>query len=204
MKNSKFQPVATVCLVMLLGLAPSSSGWAGSIGDKVKGWIEEGSEAIQKGVDELGDDFASIQDYLDQYHWKGIIQDTAGSGSATLKQLKLNEHSRVIIVKPGEKIEAKAKCNVDADTSSAFSLYRIVVGLKGVGPQAVIGNELGFYAGKTREKFTLVAPEEPGMYQIRFRLVEAFSKTTALNAWTDAEGNEPDGLTTIGIIFVKN
>ncbi|HLB59480.1 MAG TPA: hypothetical protein VJL87_05290, partial [Bdellovibrionota bacterium] len=105
--------------------------------------------------------------------------------------------------KPGEKIEAEVQCSLDAEQCSVFGVYRIVVGIKGEGAQAVIGNESGLVAGKTVEKFTLIAPEKAGMYQIRFRSVEAFLKKTALDAWKDEEGNEPDGKTTIGIIFVK-
>ncbi len=206
MKNAKFIPVATTCLVALLGLTYSNTVQAKSIGDAVdavKGWVEDAAEALKKGVDALGDDFNAIQDYLDHYHWKGIIQDKATSGPATLKHLELNENSRAIVVKPGEKIEAEIKCILDAKQCSTFGFYRIVVGIKGEGPQAVIGNELGLAAGRTREKFTLTAPNEPGMYQIRFRPVDALFEATALDAWKDEEGNEPDGKTTIGIIIVK-
>lgn len=204
MKNAKFISAATTCLVALLGVTHPDTGWTKSVEDTVKDWIEEGAEAIKKGVDDLGDDFNAIQDYLDHYHWKGIIEDKATSGPATLEHLELNEHSRAIVVQPGEKIEAEVKCSLDVEQCSIFGLYRIVVGIKGEGPQAVIGNEFGgLGAGKTREQFTLTAPDKPGMYQIRFRPVDAFFKETALNAWKDEEGNEPDGKTTIGIIFVK-
>ncbi len=203
MKNVKFMPVAASCLIALLGLAHPNAGWAKSVEETVKGWIENGGEALKRGTDDLGQDFAVLQEYLDHYNWKGLIEDKATSGPATLKHLELNEHSRVIVVKPGEKIKAEVKCLLDSEKCSAFGLYRIVVGINDVGPQAVVGHELGLAAGKTREKFTLTAPTEPGMYEIRFRPVEALLKTTALDAWTDEAGNQPDGKTTIGIIFVK-
>ncbi len=203
MKNVKFIPVATTCLAVLLGLAYPNTARAKSVGEAVKGWVEDGAQALKKGVDKIGNDFNAIQDYLDHYHWKGLIEDTATSGPATLRHLELNDNSRAIVVKPGEQIEAEVKCILDSKQCAKFDLYRIVVGIEGVGPQAVIGNELGLAAGTTREKFTLTAPNKPGMYQIRFRPVDAFFESTALHAWKDDQGNEPDGKTTIGIIIVK-
>jgi len=202
MKNIKCA-IAKICLVALFGVTNLQARESHSIDDKVKDWINDGSEALQKGVDQLGDDCRAIQDYLNNYHWKGLIQDKAASGPATLKYLELNQHSRAVIVKPGEKIEAEVKCDYDTEKCSVFGIYRIVVGIKGEGPQTVIGNESGLIAGKTIEKFTLIAPEKKGIYQVRFRSVDALFKTTALNAWEDENGNEPDGTTTIGIIVVK-
>jgi hypothetical protein len=203
MNHTKFLSIATSCLVSVLGVTMPQTGWAKSAGDTVKGWIEDSATALQKGVDKLGNDFEAIQDHLEHYSWKGIIEDTATSGPVTLKHLELNDHSRAVVVKPGERIEAEVKCNLDPDQCSIFGLYRIVVGIKGEGPQAVIGNEAGLVAGKTREQFVLIAPSKPGMYQIRFRPVDAVFKSTALNAWKDSEGNEPDAKTTIGVIIVK-
>jgi len=204
MKNAKFMSAATTCLVVLLGVTHPDTGWAKSVEDTVRGWIEDGAEALENAVEELEDDFNAIQNYLDHYHWKGVIEDKATSGPVTLQHLELNGHSRAVIVQPGEKIEAEVKCSLDAEQCSVFDLYRVVVGIKGEGPQSVIGNELGLGVGKTSEKFTLIAPGKPGVYQIRFRSVlDAFFKETALHAWKDEEGNEPDGKATIGIIFVK-
>lgn len=110
MKTVKFVPIATAFVIAVTGLAHPETGWAKSTRDTIKDWVEEGSDALKKGINELGDDFNAIQDYLNNYHWKGILQDKATSGAATLKHLELNDHSRAIIVKPGESIEAEVKC----------------------------------------------------------------------------------------------
>jgi hypothetical protein len=197
MKTLKFITFLTV----LLTAAYTNTAWAEE--NKVKDWIDSGADALKKGVDELGSDAEAIQDYLDNYHWKGIVEDKARSGPATLKELELNGDSRAIVVKPGERIEAKVRCKLDKEQCSLSSVYRIVVGLQGEGPQAVIGNELGLVAGKSKEEFALIAPQKAGIYQIRFRAVEAYLESSALDAWKDQNGNEPDGTTTIGIIVVK-
>src|SRR5690349_20844261 len=166
MKNTKFISAATACLVALLVVTHLNTGWAKSVEDTVKDWIDDSSEALKKEVADFGDDFDAVQNYLGNYHWKGLIEEKATSGPVTLKHLELNDHSRAIIVKPGEKIEAEVTCNLDAKQCSVFGVYRIVIGIKGEGAQAVIGNESGLVAGKTREKFTLIAPDKSGMYQI--------------------------------------
>lgn len=203
MKNAKFMPVAVACLIAAFGLVHSEMGWTKSTRDTIKGWVEESSDAIKNGIDELGDDLNAIQDYLNHYHWKGVLEDKATSGPATLKHLELNDHSRAVAVKAGEKIDAEVTCIIDPEQCSIFGLYRIVVGIKGVGPQAVIGNESGLLAGKSRETFTLKAPDKPGIYEIRFKSVNAYLQSTAIHAWQDEAGNEPDGTTTIGIIIVQ-
>lgn len=203
MKNAKFLSVTTTCLVALLGIISVNTGWSDSVENKIKDWIDDSSEALKNGVAKLGDDFDAIQNYLDNYPWKGLIEEKATSGPATLKHLDLNGHSKAVIARPGERIEGKVTCKLDAEQCSPFSMYRIIIGIKGEGAQAVIGNEFGLVAGKSRENFTIIAPEKPGMYQIRFRSIEALSKTTALDAWKDERGDEPDGKTTIGLIFVK-
>ncbi|HEY2811467.1 MAG TPA: hypothetical protein VGJ00_08790 [Rhabdochlamydiaceae bacterium] len=202
MKNTKFSSFVSAGL-LAVSVIFSSPIWANSKGDKVKECIDNFSDALKKKTDELGDDVRAVQDYLDNYHWKGLIEEQASSGPITLKYLELNGHSRAVWVQPGEKIEAEVICKLDAEKSSVTSLYRVVVGIKGEGPQVVIGHESGLFSGKKIEKFTLRAPEKPGVYQIRFRSVDAYFKSTAFDAWKDEEGNEPDGTTTIGIIVVK-
>ena len=107
------------------------------------------------------------------------------------------------MVRPGERIKGIVQCQVDRDQCSALSLYRIVVGIQGKGPQITIGNELGMTAGESLEQFDLIAPAEPGIYQVRFKLVEALFEQTAFEKWLDENGHEPDATTTIGVIVVK-
>jgi hypothetical protein len=190
--------------VTALSMTSSSLGWANNITDKAKETLEQATESLKSGIDNLGDDFKAIQDYLDNYSWKGIIQDKASSGAVTLKHFELNDTSKVVVVKPGETVEGVVKCHLNKELCSSLYLYRVVLGIKGQGPQTTIGNELGIVAGKSEEKFVLTAPQEPGIYQIRFRLVESLFESKAFDAWLDEEGNEPDASTTLGILVVKS
>jgi len=201
MKNIKLTPVI---MALICGMFTTNTGWAEySVGDRVKDWIEKGSDSLKSGIDKLGDNFEAIQDYLNNYHWKGIVEDKATSGPATLENLQMNGRGHAIVVHPGERIKAKVDCHLDREKCSSLGYYQIVMGLNGDGPQTTIGNELGLVAGDTTEKFKLVAPDQPGIYQVQFRTVDAIRTSTALNAWKDDHGNEPGSKTTIGIVVVK-
>ncbi len=203
MKNIKSAPLAITCLVALLGVGCPTQGTANSDRGMVKDWIDDSSEFLKKGIDSLEGDVSAIQDCLNNYQWKGLIQDKATSGPVTLKHLELNDHSRAIVVRPGEQIAAEVKCILDSNEVDPLGVYRVVIGIKGEGPQTTIGNEIGFAAKTSREKFTLNAPDKAGIYEVRFRCVDALFKSTGLEAWKDEGGNEPDATTTIGIIVVR-
>lgn len=171
--------------------------------DSIKEKIDSFSDSLKSTVDRIGDNIESVQDYLDNYHWKGVLQSKATSGPATLENLQLNGHKAVVAVKPGERILGEVDCNLDPEACASFRYYRVVLGIKGCGAQTTVGNSLGINANNSRDRFALIAPSEPGLYQIRFKTVKAFFETEALNEWLDDNGNEPDGTTTIGLIVVK-
>src|SRR5579872_1246374 len=148
MKNTMLR-LANVVSIALLCIANFNSGWAEPASEKIKDFIDDVSDELKKGVDELEGDLIAIQDYLDHYHWKGLIEDEASSGPVTLSHLQLNGHSRAVVVKPGQRIEGIVLCNLDREKCSSLSFYRVVLGIKGQGPQTTVGNELGILGGET-------------------------------------------------------
>ena len=194
--------ISATLLISSLLLINSANLHAEGLDKKIKHGIDNVADHLKKDVDKVKGDYEAVQKHLDKYKWKGIIEDRATSGVATLAHLKLNGHSKAAVVHPGDKVECEVQAFLDREKCSALSLYRVVIGLKGVGPQTTICNYLGSVAGDSIEKFTLTAPLEPGVYEVRFRVVESFTETEARNSWT-VEGNEPDNTTTIGAIIVK-
>ena len=203
MKNAKFK-TATFFLITLMSIGSVNTLRAHSHDSSVKEFFNDAKESLNKGIEKMGDNFEAIQEYLEDYSWKGIIQKKATSDAVTLKHLHLNEHSVAVIVKPSEEVEGVIHCHLDKEKCAPFGLYRVVIGLKGLGAQTTIGNELGIAAGKSKESFILTAPKKPGIYEIRFRLVDSYLKDDALSAWVDDKGHEPDATTTIGLIIVKS
>ena len=175
---------------------------AHDIEEKIHQTIDDISDACKKAVEKLGNEVDAIQKYLENYSWKGVVQDQATSGDATLSHLKLNDHRRVVAVKVGEQIHGAVNCSLDAKKASFFSVHRVVIGLKGLGPQTAIYTNVGARGGESTEYFTLMAPNTPGFCQIRFRATDHFLESSALEAWYDDEGREPDASSTIGIIYV--
>ncbi len=184
-------------------LLHSSELQAKDMQEKVKKTIEDVSDFLKKEVDKVAGSVEAVQEYLDHYSWKGVIQDHTTSGVATVGHLKLNGHSKAVVVHAGDKIEGELHCYLDSDKCSKLSFYRVIVGLKGAGPQVSLCNYLGAVAGKSVEKFTLKAPQAAGVYQVRFRVVESFSESDAFGEWADEKGQEPEASTTIGVIIVK-
>jgi hypothetical protein len=192
----------TQSLLVVLAVCFANIGFA-EHHHKIKHKVDEAAKSIKAGIDKLGEDRQAIQNYLDNYQWKGMIRGRAASGIVTLSDLKLNQHSRVAVVRPDSEIEAEVACSIDQDKVSPFEIYRVVVGLKGMGPQAVICNSLGLFSGTSIEKFTLKAPHAPGFYEIRFRTVNRALEVVAFDDWIDKRGDEPSASTTIGVILVK-
>lgn len=203
MKTFKDSKKWIVFLVTALSVVSSNVAWATTADIKEK--INEAADALKGGVDKCGDKIEDIQQYLQSHDFKGVIKDHVSSGPATVSAVTLNGHKRAIVVKPGERIEGKLKYKLDKDRCKDIQYHRILLGLKDVGPQTTVGIGIGFLADKENEEtFTLIAPEKPGVYQIRFRSVENYTETEALKHWKDEHGNEPSVKKTVGIVVVKS
>ena len=188
--------------VLVVCLASPSLVGAKDTDRKVKEAIDSAAANLKVGVDKISENTVGIQRYLENHPWKGVLRDEASAGPATLKDLTLNGHKKVVFVKPGETIAASVYCSLDQKQCAPLDLYRVVIGFKNLGAQTTIVNCLGGVAGKSEEKFSLKAPNVPGIYQVRFRTVAKFLESDALNAWTDVHGKQPDGTTTLGIVVV--
>jgi len=190
-------------LVAVSFCASGIQAHAKEVDEKVKDFIDQTAETLKNGIEKLGDDFAKIQDHLEKYPWKGLIQNQATSGPETLSHLKLNHRDKVVVVRPGEVVQGQVVCSLSED-ASLLNVYRVVIGLQDQGPQTTIGTTVGALKGSSIEEFSLTAPTKPGIYQIRFRTANNFLEGKALDHWFDEKGNEPDASTTIGIIYVKS
>lgn len=202
MKNRRLNRLA-IFATALLCIGSFNTAYAKHTKEKIKDAIDDAASSLKKGVEQIGENLSAIQDYLDKYEWRGMVQDEVISDPATLKHLQLNGHSRAVVAKPGERIECLVECSLDPLKCSPLHLYRVVVGIKGEGAQTTIANEFGLAARETLERFDLIAPAKPGVYEVRFKVVEAAFERSAIDAWKDAKGREPDATKTIGVIIVK-
>ncbi|WP_442940592.1 hypothetical protein [Nostoc sp.] len=129
------------------------------------------------------------------------ISNYATYGQLKLTDFTLNNKSNVISVAPGEKINGSTNYIYDCPECQPRSINQIIVGIVGQNSaQACIYDQLGT-KGAGSNKFTLTAPNEPGIYYIRFRYAQAYGCEQGALGWWRV-GNEPTAEANIGAIVV--
>lgn len=140
--------------------------------------------------------------YVHQYPWLGLVMDEVTYGPITVSDVHINKGGQLAIVKPGEILHGTLRYAVDSTEQEAFHRYHLVVGIKGLGAQDCVTHTYGIWDSKGRGKFTLKAPLEPGLYEVRFFYQEAPTCEEARSVWKDEIG-EPSNFATIGAIIVE-
>jgi hypothetical protein len=170
--------------------------------DKIAGSLKEATGNLEQELRSLGSNKDAIQGVLKKYKWNQWIKDRAIYGPATLSNFKLGSSKKVAIVHSGQEIKGEVTCNVDRKQCSAFSMYRVVLGIKNQGGQTTVFNHFGLRAGKETDPFTLVAPRQKGIYEVAFRLTKAASEGMALQSWDAHDENGWGEPVTLGLLIV--
>jgi len=158
---------------------------------------------LENEINSLESDIHAIQDKIRDYHWEKWLPSHASYGSATLSDLKLGEtHAPVILTAPGQQIEGEVVCSLNREQCSPLKMYRVVLGIKNRGGQITVFNHFGLHAGKEVEHFTIEAPNERGIYQVGFKVVETIWTDTALKSWEEDTENDGGTPAIIGLIVV--
>ncbi|MCE5295120.1 MAG: hypothetical protein LLF94_10985 [Chlamydiales bacterium] len=177
--------------LLTVALGISSFGYA----------VEEptATDQLKAALEKAGDKIDEIIKALEDYDWKGAYEDATTFGPVSLSDTMINGKLRAQAVMPGEKLTCETTVVANKEKMKNLKLERVLIGFKDVGPQAsfAIPSEMD---KEVKETFTLTAPNEPGLYLIRYRPVASSSN----NEWLDAEGNAPDFTHTIGIIWVRS
>lgn len=105
------------------------------------------------------------------------------SESMSVANLNLNRQGNVILARPGEKIFSTVNFACNTDCIDSNSLNQIIIGYENLGPRKCIFNELGYRCGEGIASFLLVAPKEPGSYDIQCCLEQAYSPVEAMQNW---------------------
>lgn len=142
----------------------------------------------------------TIHDWIQSYPWIGLVAEEVPYGPITIEDVNLGGDGRLVFAKPGEKIEGRLKYKINADQLSSWHLHHIIVGLKNQEAQSCITHTLGLGDKNGKANFTIDAPTEKGVYELRFDYQDALLCEDAKKAWHD---DQPSSRATIGIVIVK-
>lgn len=101
------------------------------------------------------------------------------------------DSGKVVYAYPGEQIEGYADLKSYRERVNAV-ITQVIVGLAGIGAQDGLG-----YGD-----FNLIAPEKPGIYEVRFRYAQAYTLSDAIRYWWNMD-QAPPWQTTIGLVIVS-
>lgn len=170
--------------------------------DHIAASLQEATHSLENEIGHLGNNNHAIRDRVKKYNWNQWIPDQVSYGPATLSNLKLGGLKKAVVAKPGQSIEGEVVCALNRKQCSSLSLYRVVLGIKNQGGQTTVFNHFGLRAGKETDHFTLIAPQEKGIYEVGFRVVEAAREGTAIQSWDDRDENGWGEPVVIGVIVV--
>lgn len=142
-----------------------------------------------------------ISEWIKSSPWIGLVAKEVTYGPITLGELNLDKGGRLVIAKPGEEIKSTVKYKINADKLDSWHLHHIVVGIKGQAYPTCITHSFGVWDKKGKASFTLIAPKEKGVYEVRFNYQEGITCSEAVKGWLDE--NSPSAHATVGIIIVE-
>lgn len=202
----KIAVISCFCLVSLKAEA--------SLENKVKGLIKRGETKVktvknkaEKKFYELEfkfrqakADVEAIREYLDRDQNMAILSDEVTTGPVTVTQMQFNDSKKALIVKASDEVISSCEVNLDEAKCKTGASYFVVFGIKDKGPQIALGPIDG---GASSINFSFTAPDKIGVYQIRFRVVEAKTEEEALFGWFNEAGNEPAANSTLALLIVR-
>ena len=127
-------------------------------------------------------------------------QTTAGLNSVTLFGLNLNNQGKTVTATPEQEINGIVGFIYNCPTCGKRTFNQIIIGIANKGAQACLFN--GGIQEQGIRNFKIIAPKEPGFYEIRFRYAQDYDCENAIKSWWDRDG-VPGQDATVGYITVR-
>lgn len=144
----------------------------------------------------------SLNEYFKECPWLGLIANKITVGPVTVSDVSIHDGDKLAYAEPGETLNGMLKYKVKSDDLDSLHLYHVVIGIKGQGAQDCATHNLGIWNSKGHGKFSIKAPVEPGIYEVRFLFVEGVTCEAAQDIWNSGK-ETPSAATTIGVIIVE-
>jgi hypothetical protein len=142
-----------------------------------------------------------ISDYFKDFPGIGLVSDEITYGPVTVSHIHINHADKLAIASPGEQLHGSLKYKIDS-TQSNLDLHHLIIGIKGIGPQDCVMHSLDIFNSKGKGTFTLTAPSEPGVYEVRILYNEGLICSDAWKDWNNGS-KRPSHNATVGIIVVN-
>lgn len=141
-----------------------------------------------------------INQWIHSYPYLGLISKEVAYGPITLKNLDFDGSGHVVIAEPGEVIDGTVHYKIDSSKLESMNLHHIIVGIKDQDAQSCITHSLGVWNRKGKSSFSLKAPLEKGVYEVRFDYQNSLCCEDAIAAW---QADAPSSNATVGVIIVE-
>src|SRR5690606_17033991 len=105
------------------------------------------------------------------------------------------------ICHPGDKVTAMVDYEIDSDQLSSFHLHHFIYGLDPSGPQGCLIKTLALTDSSGSAEFTLKAPQDKGVYQVRFCHSQGLTYDKAHETWWKKVN--PNAITVMGVMIVE-
>lgn len=184
--NKKAQ-IFSALAAILLSLVTFSSH-AGELLDKITEDVKQDTELAKQ----------KIKQYIDKVPAIGFLQKKVKFDGIELSHFTFENGERVVVCMPGQKVNASVKYKIRSNELPSFHSHHLVVGLHPHGPQKVLAQNFGLFDSTDKTSFHLAAPQEKGVYEVRFCHVDG----PAIKETWKKEGNPPSN-TIMGFLIVQ-
>jgi hypothetical protein len=144
-----------------------------------------------------------INNLINSFPYIGLVTKEVTYGPITLRDFNLENDGRVVFADPGELINGTVKYKINSDKIESWNMHHIIVGIKDQDypeSQVCITHSLGAWDKKGKAHFSLKAPQEKGVYEVRFNYQSVLSCESAITLWKQ---DTPASKATVGIIVVE-
>lgn len=120
---------------------------------------------------------------------------------AQLSSFQFENGAKVVFCLPGQKVKARVNYQIDAEQLPPNPSHSLVVGLYPGEPQLCLIRSLGILDSIGIAEFSLIAPRNPGVYEVRCTYSKHLLFRNAKEDWS--RWGNPSSETRMGVMIVQ-
>lgn len=132
-----------------------------------------------------------------------LEQERVEYGPIVVSHVRFNNRKHFSTVAPGQTIQCSFHYKLDSSQQDFLTKNHLIVGLKGVAAENCATHLYGVWDSSGTANFKLMAPLQPGEYEVRIAYRPGDKCEDALNSWNVLK-DEPGSFATVGFLRVVN